>query len=926
MGGTRSHSMGSIWRPLGLIAALGVALGVGAAIVSSPAASADSTTSTNTAASAEPSPPTHRDVSKVAPVAMPSSVAPTHSGVRKSLTPATRPSDVRERRSHMHVDRFHFSSSPTSAPSSPGRPGGADRIWLFGNGTAEHPDGGIFVGRGYSWTADSCTGSAPCAGGNGGIVGGGGDGYNGGSGGSAGWFGNGGDGGAGVSGGPGGHGGAGGLLVGNGGRGGSGAVAVNPGATGSAGGAGGSAGLLSVWGNGGDGGPGSAGGAGEAGIDGSPGSDGGGGSSGGDGGVGGAGGNGSWIVGRGGDGGIGGAGGNGGDGGPGSNGGNGAHGGAGGIGGDPGSGRLLLIIRSPGVNGDVGHGGAGGSGGDGAEPDGRGGDGGNGGPGSTGGDGGAGGGGAVGGRGGNGGVGFTAGAGSVMGGAGGTGGEGSRGAGGSGGDGGTAVISDAGSDATATGGDGGDGGDGRTGGPGGLGGIAITLGTGSATRGADGADGQSRAQSVPVLVVPRFNGGSVPEAGQEANFLVNRGFAPGLLRIGPNYDQLLAVLGADGYVDGATLFAATYDWRMPGAPEQIGADGTVEGLLAHWNDPAAADTFEFAVDYVRYWLIQAAEQNPGATSVDIVAHSTGATVVRAYLQSDAYGQTVLDANGDPIQLPTIRRLILAAPPLEGAAFVWNLWNNNFLSYVGAPVGPDVIEGYAEAYQYVLDGGTITGPGGDITLSSIADPEPSIQQLNFLHAYNPLFRVVIPTYDFLYPLGADTPTNLDNDPANNNNLLLDLNATSSPGNNPWAQLAEQLYVTYPANVLIMGEPSQTATYDQTMEGVGGLVAPFTAFSAPNPVATPTAPGETWYSEIYVPQAGDGAFPLFSMQGTLFDVAGYPDPHATVQQWGNAASPIGSAPIDTWEQTNDALSHNLFIAAEAIDQWIAAQLDF
>lgn len=777
------------------------------------------------------------------------------------------------------------------------------------------------IGRGYSWTAESCSGTSACDGGNGGILGSGGHGYNGGSGGSAGWFGHGGDGGAGVNGGAGGNGGNGGLLAGHGGRGGAGADAASSGATGGAGGAGGSAGLLSVWGNGGHGGSGGAGGEGEAGGVGDPGEDGGAGAPGGAGGVGGAGGDGSWIVGHGGEGGIGGTGGAGGAGGPGFAGGRGANGGAGGIGGKGGSGRVLLLIRSPGINGDVGRGGAGGDGGDAAGFGARGGDGGNGGPGSTGGEGGDGGNGAIGGDGGNGGQGFTAGAGSVTGGAGGSGGEGSSGPGGNGGDGGPAVISDTGSAASAVGGDGGDGGDGRTGGYGGVGGIAITLGIGSSRNGADGADGESTAPTVPVLVVPRFNGGSVPIAGQEWNFLVNRGFDPSLLHLGPNYDRLLATLGAEGYVDGATLFAATYDWRMPGAPEQIGANGTVEGLLAHWNDPAAADTYEYAVDYVRYWLIQAAQQNPGATSVDIVAHSTGATVVRAYLQSDAYGQTVLDTNGDPFQLPTIRRLILAAPPLEGAPFVWNLWNNNFLTYVNAPGGPEVI---AQAYQYVLDGGTITGPAGDITMASIADPEPSVQQLNFLRAYIPLFRVVIPTYAFLYPLGSDTPTNLDDDPANNNNLLLDLNATSSPGNNPWAQLAQQIYVTYPANVLIAGEPSQTAVFDQTMEGVGGLVAPFTAFASPTPVPTPTVPGQIWYSETFEAQAGDGGFPLISMQGTLFDPAGYPDPSVMIRQWGNAASPVGATPIETWEQTDNDLSHNFFIAAQVVDQWILAQL--
>lgn len=891
------------------------------------------------------------------------------------------------------------------------------RIWLFGNGTAEHPNGGILVGSGYSWSAESCFGATACAGGNAGMLGHGGNGFNGGSGGSAGFFGNGGNGGSGINGGAGGNGGNAGLFLGNGGNGGAGAAAVDAGTTGGAGGTGGRTGFLSVLGNGGSGGHGGPGGAGAHGVNGGAGVNGGNGTSGGRGGAGGTGGAGSWIAGRGGSGGAGGLGGAGGaggrggdgadtaapgeDGNDGGSGGAGGTGGEGGTGGDAGSGRILLVIWSPGGNGDGGAGGTGGvagaagngssgavgsssvlKGGDGgnggdrgtagpgggggmagrggrngvdgttgeAGSSGRGGDGGdggdgwvgdaadaaggiggiggnggNGGNGTIGGDGGDGGDGTLGGAGGRGGQGLTTGLVAVIGGAGGTGGEGTSGTGGPGGDGGAALISNVGSLASATGGNGGDGGSGSRGGTGGVGGLAESTGAGITSNGVSGATGQSWISEVPVLVVPRFNGGSVAVAGQSGNFLIHRGFDPDLLRLGANYDELLATLSADGYVDGTTLFPATYDWRMPGAPTQIDPpDGVVEGLLAHWNDPAAADTYEYAVDYIRYWLIQAAQNNPDADSVDVVAHSTGATVVRAYLQSDAYGQTVLDSNGQPVELPTIRRLILAAPPLEGAAFVWNLWHNNFQSFVDAPVGPAVIGSYAEAYQYVLDGGTITGPAGDITLASITDPDQAIQQLNFLHAYNPLFKAVIPTYDFLYPLGGDTPTNLDDDPVNNNNLLLDLNATSTAGNNPWAALADRLYVTYPANVVIDGQPSQTNVLDQTREGTGGQVASFTAFASPTPVATPTVPGQTWYYEIFEPQAGDGAFPLISMQGNLFDTFGYPDPNVVVKQWGNAQAPLDTAPIGTWEATVDNLSHNYFIAAPTIDQWIADQI--
>lgn len=110
---------------------------------------------------------------------------------------------------------------------------GAPFLGLFGNGTADHPDGGIIWGNGFSWVASTCTGTTAC------------------NGGSAGWFGTGGEGGAGVDGGvgtqgprAGGNGGRGGLFFGNGGAGGDGASALTAGNFGGNGGTGGSAGSI----------------------------------------------------------------------------------------------------------------------------------------------------------------------------------------------------------------------------------------------------------------------------------------------------------------------------------------------------------------------------------------------------------------------------------------------------------------------------------------------------------------------------------------------------------------------------------------------------------------------------------------------------------------------------------------------------------
>ncbi|GFG57292.1 hypothetical protein MMUR_14280 [Mycolicibacterium murale] len=55
----------------------------------------------------------------------------------------------------------------TGAPAGP-----ASLPWLFGDGTAEHPDGGLLYGNGFSWDALSCGGTTACNGGNAGLFGG----------------------------------------------------------------------------------------------------------------------------------------------------------------------------------------------------------------------------------------------------------------------------------------------------------------------------------------------------------------------------------------------------------------------------------------------------------------------------------------------------------------------------------------------------------------------------------------------------------------------------------------------------------------------------------------------------------------------------------------------------------------------------------
>ena len=285
---------------VGRVGALAVALGVGAAIASMPAvASADTADSdgAGTVSSARPSSassPSARPATRgasarqgiggrtaaqqnvvvvpggaVANTAVANTVV-AKTGVRLTPPVAAAQSGRREARMTSRTTRASAAaigdksaavSPPITAPvgmASPSanavgswQPGSVLRAFV-GDGTASNPNGGLFVGDGFSYDATSCpTGS--CNGGSGGVFGNGGAGYNGGNGGWAGWFGRGGAGGDAITVASGGSGGSGGVFVGDGGSGGSGAPAPYGAAfAGGVGGSGGDGGLF--FGDGGGGG------------------------------------------------------------------------------------------------------------------------------------------------------------------------------------------------------------------------------------------------------------------------------------------------------------------------------------------------------------------------------------------------------------------------------------------------------------------------------------------------------------------------------------------------------------------------------------------------------------------------------------------------------------------------------------------------
>lgn len=198
---------------VGRVGALAVALGIGAVVIALPGAAAADVASAGSGASGR----SHAAASSSGSNGHSSgSTAKSGSGAKTSSSKAATPSGK-----HSALTR-----SATTVPASVTgtvRPI-QDFIALFvGNGTESHPNAGLLLGNGYSWTAQTCNTGTACKGGRGGLIGNGGDGYNGGNGGAAGLIGNGGDGGDGiatVNNGNGGNGGNGGVLYGNGGNGG----------------------------------------------------------------------------------------------------------------------------------------------------------------------------------------------------------------------------------------------------------------------------------------------------------------------------------------------------------------------------------------------------------------------------------------------------------------------------------------------------------------------------------------------------------------------------------------------------------------------------------------------------------------------------------------------------------------------------------
>lgn len=380
----------------------------------------------------------------------------------------------------------------------------------------------------------------------------------------------------------------------------------------------------------------------------------------------------------------------------------------------------------------------------------------------------------------------------------------------------------------------------------------------------------------PLLFVPGIAG---TFAGADYNhWLMNRGEHPSNLRIDPLahvYDDIVATLENAGYCSDRNvlagqctkqdLYIANYDWRVlpaPIDPRNLTAEPLFDGKISLLGRSPNHPPFEYGVDYFIYWLKQAKSQweqdHPGVpfTRVDVIAHSTGGLVTRSYIQSDIYKQSGLPEIGD---------FFMVGVPNQGAAKAWNPLQNDFSIDNAFKFLSKVIK---DAYQKQL-GLTFIDPETHDAVSlpalPIHGPDRVILKENnpliFIEQYIPTIRALLATYDFFINDhdAANPGKQINDDPAQRNNLLLDLNG--GPLASDFGQLfADKSKVGQVFN--IYGTGLTTPMFVERRLGPAASTSGVFPFESGGFVSDIPDPNETWFALLVQPQAGDGTVGLVS----------------------------------------------------------------
>jgi Bacterial Ig-like domain len=377
----------------------------------------------------------------------------------------------------------------------------------------------------------------------------------------------------------------------------------------------------------------------------------------------------------------------------------------------------------------------------------------------------------------------------------------------------------------------------------------------------------------PILIVPGIVG-SLPDQADFAAWLVHRGFDPEALVADPLtnvYGDIIQTLENEGYILNETLFVANYDWRVEIAPPDFsGYNCTIPGLTADViSSNLNGDQFNYGVDYLAYWMRKASlafnQDLPDIPldSVDVIAHSMGGLIARAYIQSPAYGAMAGWGVATTTKFPTINSFIMEATPNRGAPLAFNPLQDNWNSN-------DVFRLIFSrmllmAYNKLLGGATVVGPNADqnFSLQDVLNKDGSLNYQAFIGLYVPTIYSLMSTEAF-FSAGPGQPlVDLNSNPAYSNTLLLDLNG--GDGLSTFTTMVQHVTVIYGTGV-----PTVTSTVQTTGPIIDRLffvpVARRTLFPFRNNFPWPIAPGgdQVWFND-QTEDTGDDTVPVSSSVG-------------------------------------------------------------